>query len=82
MAITIASAKYIAPLSVEIHFSDGAVRIVDVGSFIQKHPHVQYNAYLDEEKFKSFKIEMGNLVWGENWDLVFPIADLYSGSLR
>lgn len=79
MILNIVSAKYVAPLSVEQQFSDGTVKIVDIGSFIKAHPHPQYNSYLDEKKFKRFKIEMGNIVWGKNWDLVFPISALYNG---
>jgi hypothetical protein len=77
--LSILSAKYIAPLSVELTFSDGTVKRVDVGEFIRKHPHPQYERYLDEKKFKSFKLEMGNIVWGKNWDLIFPIEALYRG---
>ena len=79
MILNIVSAKYVAPLSVELQFSDGTVKIVDIGSFIKAHPHPQYNSYLDEKKFKRFKIEMGNIVWGKNCDLVFPISALYNG---
>ena len=79
MILNIVSAKYVAPLSVELQFSDGTVKIVDIGSFIKAHPHPQYNSYLDEKKFKRFKIEMGNIFWGKNWDLVFPISALYNG---
>ena len=79
MILNIVSAKYVAPLSVELQFSDGTVKIVDIGSFIKAHPHPQYNSYLDEKKFKRFKIEMGNIVWGKKWDLVFPISALYNG---
>ena len=80
MNLTITAAKYIAPLSVELTFSDGAIQIVDVGSFIKKNPHPQYNSYLDEKKFKKFKLEMGNIVWGKNWDLIFPVDCLYAGT--
>jgi hypothetical protein len=52
-----------------------------VGAFIKSHPHPQYNGYLDEKKFKKFKLEMGNIVWGKNWDLIFPIEMLRSGVL-
>jgi hypothetical protein len=77
--LSILSAKYIAPLSVELTFSDGTMKQVDVGAFIRKHPHPQYDRYLDEKKFKSFKLEMGNIVWGKNWDLIFPLEALYRG---
>ena len=79
MNLTITAAKYIAPLSVELTFSDGAIQIVDVGSFIKKNPHPQYNSYLDEKKFKKFKLEMGYIVWGKNWDLIVPITTLRNG---
>lgn len=81
MSLNITSAKYVRPLSVEVLFSDGTKRTVDVGDFIKNHPHPQYNRYLDEKKFKTFKIEMGNIVWGKNWDLIFPVEDLYLGHL-
>ena len=79
MSLTITAAKYVAPLSVELTFSDGAIQVVDVGSFIRKNPHPQYNSYLDEKKFKKFKLEMGNVVWGKNWDLICPITTLRNG---
>ena len=73
MNLSIVSAKYVAPLKVELHFNDDTVKTIDVGAFIKKHPHPQYNSYLNEKKFKKFKIEFGNIVWGKNWDLIFPI---------
>jgi hypothetical protein len=82
MSLIIVAAKYVAPLSVELEFSDGAVKTVDVGAFIKRHPHPQYNAYLDEKKFKKFKLEMGNIVWGKNWDLIFPIEMLRNGKIH
>lgn len=81
MGLSIISAKYVKPLSVDVSFSDGTEKIVDVGSFIRKNPHPQYDRYLNENKFKTFNIENGNLVWGKNWDLIFPLEDLYEGKL-
>lgn len=79
MYLSITSANYVQPLSVELYFSDGVVKTVDVGAFIKSHPHPQYNRYLDEKKFRQFKIENGNIVWGKNWDLIFPVEDLHRG---
>lgn len=81
MAISILSAKYVEPLSLDILFSDGTEKTVDVGRFIRRHPHPQYNHYLQEKNFKKFKLEMGNIVWGKNWDLIFPVEDLHKGLL-
>ena len=76
MNLSIVSARYVAPLKVELHFNDDTVKTIDVGAFIRNHPHPQYNSYLNENKFKKFKIEFGNIVWGKNWDLIFPIDKL------
>lgn len=63
MNLSIVSARYVAPLKVELHFNDDTVKTIDVGAFIRNHPHPQYNSYLNENKFKKFKIEFGNIVW-------------------
>ena len=54
-------------------------QLVDIGQFIRLHPHPQYNKYLNEAEFEKFTIDDGNIVWGEDWDLVFPVEQLYSG---
>lgn len=48
-------------------------------AFIRRHPHPQYNKYLDPRKFRRFAIENGNIVWGKNWDLIFPVEQLHDG---
>ena len=68
-------------LTVSLHFSDNTKQVVDIGEFIRKHPHPQYNKYLDPNKFKRFYLENGNIVWGKNWDLVFPIEQLHEGNI-
>ncbi len=68
-------------LTVSLTFNDNTVQTVDVGEFIRKHPHPQYNKYLDAKKFRRFNIENGNIVWGKNWDLVFPVEQLYEGRI-
>ena len=68
-------------LTVSLTFSDNTVRTVDIGDFIRRHPHPQYNKYLDPRKFSRFTIENGNIVWGKNWNLIFPVEHLYAGRL-
>jgi hypothetical protein len=64
-----------------ISFSDGAVRTVDFGPFLlrnARHPAVQ--EYLDPVRFGNYTIRDGDLMWGD-YDLLFPIADLYRGNI-
>jgi hypothetical protein len=66
-------------LKVRLVFSDGTNSTVDVGDYIRRHPHPQYNKYLDPKKFRTFTLDGGNIVWGRNWDLIFPIEQLHEG---
>ena len=75
----IKEAKDAGNLSVDLLFSDETTRRVDVGAFIRRHPHPQYNKYLNPRKFGKFSLENGNIVWEKNWDLIFPIEQLHAG---
>ena len=41
--------------------NDGYQSVVDIGDFIRKHPHPQYNKYLDPDLFRTFLIDDGNV---------------------
>lgn len=79
--LQVTRAEYVGDLKLEIFFSDGSSKKVDFEPFILAHPHPQYNKYLDPKKFQRFSVEQGNVVWGKNWDLVFPIEQLHKGAI-
>lgn len=79
--LSITKAEDLGNLSVSLTFSDDTVQILDIGDFIRRHPHPQYNKYLNPQKFRQFHIENGNIVWGKNWDLMFPIEQVHAGEL-
>ncbi len=78
--ITIDSVDDIEEYQLNLQFSDGTTRVVDFGPFLRKSHHPQIRAYLDIEKFKAFTLDYGDLMW-DNYDLCFPIADLYANRL-
>ena len=80
-SIIVRDAKYKEDYLLEIIFADNKKKIVDFGEFLQTHSHPQYNRYKKIENFKKFKIENGNVVWGKNWDMIFPVYDLYKGKI-
>ncbi|MCE7044170.1 DUF2442 domain-containing protein [Dyadobacter sp. CY312] len=80
-AIRVINAKYVSDYSVLLLFSDNTEQTVDFQKFLQKNPHPQFSKYLDMKNFKKFKIENGNIVWGKDWDLIFPVEELYTGEL-
>jgi hypothetical protein len=80
--ISITNAKYISPSKLEIVFNDGKIKTVDFKNFFETHSHPQYNKYKKDINFKRFKIENGNIVWGKDWDMIFPVYDLYKGNIN
>lgn len=77
--LTITQAEYIDQYQVRLSFSDGTAQVVDFGPFLTNHPHPQHNKYRQLSNFKRFRIERGNIVWGKDWDLIFPISQLHQG---
>jgi Protein of unknown function (DUF2442) len=82
MEINVINASYIEGYKLEILFSNDKKRVVDFSAFLETHSHPQYNNYKKEINFKKFKIENGNVVWGKDWDLIFPIDELYKGKMN
>jgi len=78
--IEITSAIYIGDYAIRVFFMDGSNRLIDFKSFLESSLHPSIRKYLDEKKFKQFKILDGNLNWND-YDLIFPIDDLYNGNL-
>ena len=76
--IEINSAVYIGDYEIRLVFNDGVSKLVDFKSFLESSSHPSIKKYLDETKFKQFLILDGNLNWND-YDLIFPIADLYQG---
>lgn len=71
--LCIIGAKDAGNCIVDLQFSDQTTRRVDIGDFIRRHPHPQYNKYLNPRNFRRFEIEDGNIVWGKSWELGFGI---------
>ncbi len=80
--ISVKEAKYIDDYKLEIVFTNRKIRVVDFEPFLTTHSHPQYNKYKKPKYFKSFKIENGNIIWGKDWDMIFPVYDLYKGKVN
>ncbi len=79
--LKIHSAKYLSDYAIRIRFSDGIDKVVDFKPFLSKSIHPSIKKYLDEKKFSNFNLIDGNLNWND-YDLIFPIWDLYNGKLE
>ena len=78
--LKIDSAKYLSDYAIRIKFSDGNEKLIDFKPFLSKSLHPSIKKYLDENKFSNFSLTEGNLNWND-YDLIFPISDLYNGQI-
>lgn len=78
--IEIKQVEYLSGFCLRLWFNDGKEQIVDFEPFFRRSRHPEIRKYLDLTKFKQFSIYYGDLVW-DDYDLCFPIADLYEGKL-
>jgi hypothetical protein len=79
--VRVKSVGYLAPYRLRVLFDDGRETTVDFGPFLKESVHPSIRAYLDVERFRNFTLEDGVLHWSD-FDLVFPMADLYEGRIK
>ncbi len=77
--VKVERATYVDGYRLLISFTDQKQKMVDFGNFLKAKGHGFLSKYKNPNNFKKFKIENGNLVWGKNWDIIFPIDTLYRG---
>ncbi len=80
--ISVKEARYLNEFKIEILFNDNKKKVVDFETFLRSHSHPQFNKYKETKNFKKFQIENGNVVWGKDWDMIFPVYDLYKGEIN
>lgn len=80
--IFITKACHLHDYTVEVVFNDQTRQIIDFTAQIEKIRVPEYQKYQQVEHFKEFAIENGNLVWGEDWDLIFPVDQLYDNQIK
>jgi hypothetical protein len=78
--LKIVSAKYLSDFAIRIQFNDGTEKVVDFKPFLSKSLHPSIKKYLDEKMFSDFSLTEGNLNWND-FDMIFPIRDLYNGKI-
>ncbi|MEI7840266.1 MAG: DUF2442 domain-containing protein [Methylococcaceae bacterium] len=79
--INITNAKQIGDYQIFLRFDDESEQVINFKPFLSRSRHPAIREWLDLAKFSTFRLEYGELVWGD-YDLCFPIADLYRNELE
>lgn len=77
--IAVIKAVYLKGFEVLLYFNNNEQRIVNFLPFFSKLSGA-YVKYSQIKFFKKFLVENGNIFWGENEDVIFPVSTLYNGS--
>ncbi|HEX8279151.1 MAG TPA: hypothetical protein VF540_10675 [Segetibacter sp.] len=76
--LSIVQARQLIAYKVLIWFSNGKQRIIDFEPLFLRFVKGQYSSWFSPEKFKKFLIKNGNIYWGKNEDVIFPVSFLYN----
>jgi methionine synthase II (cobalamin-independent) len=79
--VQVQAVHHIRARRLRIEFSDGKISEVDFEPFLRAATHPAIRRYLQPRRFKQFAITDGVLQWND-FDLIFPMADLYDGVIR
>jgi len=78
--VAIEKAKHLGEYKLELVFNDKTRRIIDFYPFLSASLNPLIRKYLNQKEFSKFDIEEGDLEWND-YDLCFPIADLYENKI-
>jgi hypothetical protein len=78
--IAIEQVEHLRDYVLRLKFNDGKETEIDFEPFLRRSLNPLIRKYLDPTLFGQFTVEYGDLFWND-YDLCFPIADLYEGRL-
>jgi len=79
--INIQKVEKIDAYTLHITFNDSTEQTVNFKPFLSESSHSDIRKWLDKKKFNQYRIEYGELVWGD-YELCFPMYDLYTNNIQ
>jgi hypothetical protein len=78
--INVVTVENLGGYRLRLRFDDGTVQTLSFHSFLSHSSHPDLRAFLEPERFAAYRIEYGDLIWGD-YELCFPIMDLYRNQI-
>ncbi|MCX6198984.1 MAG: DUF2442 domain-containing protein [Bacteroidetes bacterium] len=78
--IKITAAVHLRGYEILVLFSNDRMKVIDFSEAIKKFAKGDYSLYSQAKHFKKFSVENGNIIWGKNWDLIFPVNNIFHAS--
>lgn len=77
--IAVSAAVYLKDFEILLNFDNGEQRIVNFLPLFSKLSG-EYLKYSQMRNFKRFIVKNGNISWGKNEAVIFPVSNLISGN--
>jgi len=78
--ISVEKVNQLSDFKLELEFNDKTQQVIDFYPFLSRSLNPLIRKYLSPEEFSKFEIDEGDLEWND-YDLCFPIADLYENKI-
>lgn len=79
--ITVVAARYLNDFSVAVSFSCGRTQLVNFLPLFEKYVTGDNLKYFAPERFKKFIVKNGNIYWGNNEDVIFPVSAFFKDTV-
>ena len=79
--LSIIKAVWVSGFKLLLTFNDGKEQLVEFAGFIENNQKEALAKYKKLTLFKKFHFGDGNVVWGKDWDLIFPISQLHQDKI-
>ncbi len=76
--VTIANAQHLCNMILLLTFSNEVQKRLDFSTIFRQHLNGYYEQFAAPAKFKRFVVANGNISWGKNEDVIFPVSFLYN----
>ena len=79
--ISVVAARYLNDFSVAVSFSCGSTQLVNFLPLFEKNVKGDNLKYFAPERFKKFIVNNGNIYWGNNEEVIFPISAFFKDAV-
>ena len=74
--IEVVNAYFLGGYKIFLSFSGGAQRVINFEPIFTRYVKGYYSKYFLPENFQKFIVSNGNIYWGKNEDVIFPVSFL------
>ena len=80
--LMVMKAEYLKDFQIRLFFSNGESKVIDFLPLFSVYVKGEFTKYFSPERFRKFIVKNGNIYWGRNEDVIFPVNLLLKSRLN